>query len=389
MTTAHTNGHANDNGDSNGANQIVLNVAIIGVGEVAMTTHVCAPRRASEMACSRFQLPTLLLCSHMYRTVALVDISKQALEHCSKKFHVPKTYTDVEYHVPHAVQSLKAGKHVFIEKPMAITLGGADEIEAARQESGKLVFVGYMRRYAEAFLRVKEMVKDLPKGSINYIRVRDIIGYNHFFVDQGGNFPVKFSDFPPESAAERQTLGDACLAEALGKKATNALDQRFWMLLNGLATHDISAMRELIGMPQKVLKAARSPDGLFTWVMFQYDGFVAFYEVEYKVLSEKTGIDGVRKFDAHIEVYTKDKRIKVTYDTPYVKGLPITATILSSKPNGDHSEEVIRPTYEDAYTLEYKAMYAAITEGTPVKTTAADAKQDLEIFTMIMDAMEA
>jgi hypothetical protein len=41
------------------------------------------------------------------------------------------------------------------------------------------------------------------------------------------------------------------------------------MLLNGLATHDISAMRELIGMPQKVLKAARSPDGLFTWVMFQ------------------------------------------------------------------------------------------------------------------------
>jgi hypothetical protein len=52
-------------------------------------------------------------------------------------------------------------------------------------------------------------------------------------------------------------------------------------------------------------------------------------------------------------------------------------------------------------------MYAAITEGAPVKTTAADgeatspeseacaddlpmlAKQDVEIFTMIMDAMEA
>jgi hypothetical protein len=36
---------------------------------------------------------------------------------------------------------------------------------------------------------------------------------------------------------------------------------------------------------------------------------------EYKVLIGKTGIDGVRKFDAHIEVYAKDKRIKVTYDT--------------------------------------------------------------------------
>jgi hypothetical protein len=36
------------------------------------------------------------------------------------------------------------------------------------------------------------------------------------------------------------------------------------------------------------------------------EGFVAYYEV---------GIDNVRVFDAHIEVYARDKRIKVTYDT--------------------------------------------------------------------------
>jgi predicted dehydrogenase len=63
---------------------------------------------------------------------------------------------------------LKAGKHVLIEKPMSLTKSGADEIEAARQASGKVVFVGYMRRYAEAFLRAKEMVKELPEGSIDY-----------------------------------------------------------------------------------------------------------------------------------------------------------------------------------------------------------------------------
>jgi hypothetical protein len=33
---------------------------------------------------------------------------------------------------------------------------------------------------------------------------------------------------------------------------------------------------------------------------------------------------------------------------PYVKGLPITATILSSHPNGDHSEEVIRREFVSA-----------------------------------------
>lgn len=50
---------------------------------------------------------------------------------------------------------------------MSLTLGGYDEIEAARKESGKVCFVGYMRRYATAFLRVKEMVQAL-EGNIDY-----------------------------------------------------------------------------------------------------------------------------------------------------------------------------------------------------------------------------
>jgi predicted dehydrogenase len=70
--------------------------------------------------------------------------------------------------VLHAVQCLKAGKHVLIEKPMSWTLEGADEIIQAEKESGKTVFVGYMRRYAEAFLRMKEMVHAIPKEKLGY-----------------------------------------------------------------------------------------------------------------------------------------------------------------------------------------------------------------------------
>jgi predicted dehydrogenase len=63
---------------------------------------------------------------------------------------------------------LKAGRHVFIEKPVSLTLQGFDEIIAAEQQSGKTVFVGYMRRYAEAFLRVKSMVQKVPKDGIAF-----------------------------------------------------------------------------------------------------------------------------------------------------------------------------------------------------------------------------
>jgi predicted dehydrogenase len=73
-----------------------------------------------------------------------------------------------------AIECLEAGKHVFIEKPMALSHEDVAAIEAAHIESGKVCFVGYMRRYATAFLRVKEAIKGME---VKYVRVRDIIGH--------------------------------------------------------------------------------------------------------------------------------------------------------------------------------------------------------------------
>lgn len=58
--------------------------------------------------------------------------------------------------------------------------------------------------------------------------------------------------------------------------------------------------------------------------------------------------------------------------SPYIKGLPITTTILSTNERGDHSEEIVRPTYEDAYTLEYQAWHEVLRGVSPAKTTASD-----------------
>ena len=69
---------------------------------------------------------------------------------------------------------------------------------------------------------------------------------------------------------------------------------------------------------------------------------------------------------------------------PYVKGLPITLQIKERDAEGNYTERVVRPTYEDAYTLQWKSLYSSVVEGKPVKTTPLDAAQDLEIFDMIM-----
>lgn len=65
-------------------------------------------------------------------------------------------------HAALAVQALRAGKAVFVEKPLAMTEKELDEVVAAQRESRGLLTVGFNRRYA---LHVRRMVAALARRS--------------------------------------------------------------------------------------------------------------------------------------------------------------------------------------------------------------------------------
>lgn len=73
-----------------------------------------------------------------------------------------------------AVEAADNGKAVFIEKPMALTHADAKAIVEAEKRNGVVIFVGYMRRYAAAYERMKEEIASIK--NIRYATVRDIIG---------------------------------------------------------------------------------------------------------------------------------------------------------------------------------------------------------------------
>lgn len=52
--------------------------------------------------------------------------------------------------------ALRAGKHVFVEKPLALSLEELDEVQAAQKESGCQLMVGFNRRYAPLAVQMKE-----------------------------------------------------------------------------------------------------------------------------------------------------------------------------------------------------------------------------------------
>lgn len=279
------------------------------------------------------------------------------------------------YHPLHTILALKHDKYVMVEKPVALCLRDIDAIIEAEKTSKGRVFVGYQRRYAPAFLDAVKEVGSMEK--IQYARVRDIIGPNAAFVSQSGTFPQRFTDFRPEDSEEMAKLEKEMIEQGLVKEMgleADAANTRLMRLLGGLGTHDLSAMREILGMPKKVLGAYLA---FPMWtVTFEYEGFPVVYE---------SGINNVPVFDAHIEIYSADKIVRVNYDTPYIKGLPVTMTVRERHGDG-FAEHCIRQTYEDPYTLEFLELHRCVVAGETPKTSAEDARKDNELFEMILRA---
>jgi predicted dehydrogenase len=345
-----------------------LRVGIVGCGEVAQIIH----------------LPSLNQLADQFTVTALCDVSEQVLQAVGDQWRVPKRYHDYRdlvvlddvdavlianpdaYHAEVALAAIAAGKHVLIEKPMCITLGEADAISAAQERAGVTVQVGYMRRYAPAFV---EACRQLPMlGDIRLARVHDVLGRNALIVNRTSRV-VRGGDVPADVSAAGQRLRDQRITEAIGE-APAELRGAYGLLL-GLSSHDLSAMRELLGMPKRVLYAAQRQGGLYLSGAFDYGTYVCQFE---------SGVDNIARFDAHLEVYGYERVLRVQYDTPYVRNLPIRWQVTEANGQGGVVERAESPTWGDAFVAEWQAFYENVAERWPSKTPPADFRKDLELF---------
>ncbi|HZH60547.1 MAG TPA: Gfo/Idh/MocA family oxidoreductase, partial [Metabacillus sp.] len=68
------------------------------------------------------------------------------------------------------VDSLTAGKHVLVEKPMAVTLQQAIEMVEASKSSDRMLTIGFQPRYDPNMQAVKELVQSGQLGNVYYIQ---------------------------------------------------------------------------------------------------------------------------------------------------------------------------------------------------------------------------
>lgn len=149
-----------------------IKIGIIGVGGIAQF-HIAAYRNNPDV--------------ELY---AFCDINPVRLEEQGKKHGISRLYTDVNAmlsalpeldavsvctwncaHASCSIAALKAGKNVLCEKPMAMNDAEAADMIKAAEESGKLLMIGFVRRFGNDMTILKEFIDADYFGELYYSKV--------------------------------------------------------------------------------------------------------------------------------------------------------------------------------------------------------------------------
>ena len=133
----------------------MLNWLVVGVGDI--TGKRVIPAIQAEPRSRLYGIVTRDPAKALPYGVRVWTSLEEAL--CDPIVHVVYVASPVFLHAPQTIQSLRAGKHVICEKPMAMNLTDAQAMLHAAEESGKSLGTAYYRRAYPKVLRAKQLLE--------------------------------------------------------------------------------------------------------------------------------------------------------------------------------------------------------------------------------------
>jgi predicted dehydrogenase len=238
------------------------------------------------------------------------------------------------FHETHAIAAAHAGKDVFVEKPIAQTLEGADRVIAAAREAGVGLQVGFQRRYDVPYTEARKLVSSGSLGRPLFYRG----------VNRDREMPV--------GAPGSYGRGDV-----LTESAIHDLDGARWMLSDEVDS--VWADLETIGDP------ATAPSPNVAMVVLRFGGGAV----------------------AHIETlrgarYAYDIRSEVLCENGAVMVGGFAQTVLTVLRQGERRDDLypgFLERYADAYVAELRDFVAGVRDRRPPAVTGEDGRAALAI----------
>ena len=236
------------------------------------------------------------------------------------------------FHEEHAIAAAKAGKDVFVEKPIAASLDGADRVIAAAKKAGVRLQVGFQRRYDPAFVEARKIVSGGTLGRPFFYR-----GVNRDLLAPVG----------PPGSMERSDI--------LTESAIHDLDGARWMLAD-----EVTGVRATLAT---VGRAAPGPDLALVELAFAR-GAVAHIEA----------MRGAR--------YAYDIRSEILCEEGAVIVGGFAQTMLTVVRAGERRDDLypgFLERYADAYVAELRDFVGGVLDRRPTGVTGHDGRRALAI----------
>ena len=124
------------------------------------------------------------------QVVAVMSRNADKARLYAERHHIRKWYTDAQElvddpdvdaiyiatppssHATFAIMAMKAGKPVYVEKPLAANYEDCARVNRVSEETGVPCFVAYYRRYLPYFQKVKQIVQNGTIGNVMNVQVR-------------------------------------------------------------------------------------------------------------------------------------------------------------------------------------------------------------------------
>ena len=268
------------------------------------------------------------------RLVAVGNRNPQKAEDYAARHGIPKWYkdpyevirdqeVDIVYiatppgsHMDYALETFKAGKPVYIEKPMARTGEECRIINEAAEKAGLPVFVAYYRRELEYFKKVRSIIDSGALGKILHINMQQY-------------YPARHEDYDRENLPWRVIPDDAG-GGYFHDLGCHALDILFHIFGDPLKVSGMISNVAGLYEPEDTLSASLLlPRDLLVTASWNFVTPVSFQKDQVEVCGEKGKLTfGIFSFKPIILDSGEHKEIIATIQPEHIQ-MPLIRTIVS------------------------------------------------------------
>jgi predicted dehydrogenase len=347
-------------------------VGVVGCGLIAQVMH----------------LPYLVELEDRFETVALCDVSAHVVAECARRYRVERTVTRWEdlldeeldavlvltpgSHAPMAIGAAEAGLHVFVEKPMSLSVAEGMRMVEAAERAGVRLMVGTMKRYDPAYERLAEMVAELD--DLRLVRVTTLESPLEPYV---AHYPlVRADDVVPTTLEALRAEDDARVQAALPDADEETRWVYRYVLLDSLV-HELNALRGVLGEPTVI----RYADLRRHCVAVN----LAFADVECHL--SWVDLPGIARYSQELAFYAPQRRLSLLLPSPFLRSAPSELIVEDGEPGTARASRSVEvAAYDEAFKRELVELSDSIRSGREPRTSGQDGLRDVALCTAIAQA---